>query len=77
VHVEQHRGDEESFRVGTTLDLVVAGERTELPVGYARHEAALKWLESANAIEPDPMYREALGGPIYRITALGLEMLRG
>jgi hypothetical protein len=76
VHVEQHGGDEESFRVGTTLDLVVAGQRTELPTGYDRHEAVLEWLAAADAIEPDPMHQEAAGGPIYRITERGFEMLR-
>ena len=76
VHVEQHGGDEESFRVGTTLDLVAAGERTGLPTGSEPHELALEWLADADAIEPAPMYQEPVGGPIYRVTARGLEILR-
>jgi hypothetical protein len=76
VHVEQHGGDEESFRAGTTLVLAAVGERTELPTGSERHELALEWLVDAGAIEPEPMYQEPVGGPIYHITARGLEMLR-
>jgi hypothetical protein len=75
IHVEQHGGDEESFRTGTTLDLVAAGERTGLPTGYPSHEDAVEWLEDRGAIEPDPIYQQALGGTIYRITARGVELL--
>ncbi len=75
-HVEQHGGNEESFRARVTLDLAAAGERTGLPTGSEHHELALEWLADAGAIEPEPMYQEPVGGPIYRITARGLEMLR-
>ncbi len=76
VHVEQHGGNEESFRSRVTLDLAGAGERADLPTGSERHELALEWLAAADAIEPEPMYQEPVGGPFYRITTRGLEMLR-
>jgi hypothetical protein len=76
IHIARLGGDEDSFRAGTTLDLSAAGERTGLPIGYPSHEAAVRWLVSQGAIEPDPMYQNIVGGPIYRITARGVEMLR-
>lgn len=75
IHVEQHGGDEVSFRTGTTLDLVAAGELTGLPTGYPSHQDAIDWLEDRSAIEPDPIYQQALGGPIYRTTARGVALL--
>jgi hypothetical protein len=75
IHVEQHGGDEDSFQARTTLDLVAAGERIRLPTGYDRHNDAVEWLESEDAIEPDPMYRRVVGGPIYQVTQRGVEML--
>ena len=64
------------FRAKTTLDLVAAGERTGLSTtGYYRHAAAVEWLEAENAIEPDPYLWRIEGGPIYRITARGVQML--
>jgi hypothetical protein len=75
IHVEQHGNDEDSFRATTTLDLVAAGELTGLPTGYPSHKAAVRWLESEGATEPDPMYRRTVGGRIYRVTARGLQML--
>jgi hypothetical protein len=79
VHVE-HQSEKEwsraRFRAKTTLDLVAAGERTGLSTtGYYRHAAAVEWLEATNAIEPDPYLWRIEGGPIYRITARGVEML--
>ena len=81
VHVE-HQSEKEwpraRFRAKTTLDLVAAGERTGLPTtGYHRHAAAaaVEWLEARNAIEPDPYLRRMEGGPVYRITARGVQML--
>jgi hypothetical protein len=75
IHVEEHGGDEESFRARTSLDLVAAGRRTGLPAGYPSHEDAVEWLEDRGAIEPDPMFR---GGThtLYRVTARGVELLR-
>jgi len=78
VHVEQRNEKEwprAKFGAKTTLDLVAAGERTGLPTGSYRHAAAVEWLEAGNAIEPDPYLRRVEGGPIYRITARGVEML--
>ena len=78
VHLE-HQSEKEwpraRFRAKTTLDLVAAGERTGLPTAYYRHAAAVEWLEAGNAIEPDPYLWRIEGGPIYRITARGVQML--
>jgi hypothetical protein len=76
VHVEQHGGNDESFRAQVTLDLAAAGERTGLPTGSERHELALEWLADAAAIEPEPMYEDAAGSPIYRVTRSGVDLLR-
>ncbi len=76
IHVEQrYSGAGRSFRARTTLDLVAAGERTGLPAGYDRHKAAVEWLLSDHAVEPEPALRRRGGEPIYRVTQRGLEML--
>jgi hypothetical protein len=75
IYVEEHGGDEESFRARTSLDLVAAGQHTGLPAGYPSHEDAVECLEDRGAIEPDPVFQQALGGPIYRITQRRLELL--
>jgi hypothetical protein len=74
IYVEEHGGDEESFRARTSLDLVAAGQHTGLPAGYPSHEDAIEWLEDRGAIEPDPMFR---GGThtLYRVTARVMELL--
>ena len=68
IYIETHGGDESSFRAGAELDLVTAGERTGLPTGFDRHEAAVECLEAAGMIEP-------VGGPIYHVTEQGRRML--
>jgi len=76
IHVEQYGGHEESFRTGRTLDLVAAGQRAGLPTGCPSHEDAVEWLEDRGAIEVAQLTRRVAGGPIYRITRRGVEMLR-
>jgi hypothetical protein len=46
-----------------------------MTVGFAPHNAAVRWLESERAIEPDPMYRRATM-TIHRVTAHSVEMIR-
>jgi hypothetical protein len=75
IHAERYRGAGGSFRARTTLDLVAAGERAGLPAGNDRHNAAVEWLLSDHAIEPEPALRRRGGEPIYRATRRGLEML--
>ena len=75
IFVEQQGADEGSFREGTTLDLAAAGELVGMPVGFPSHNAAVEWLESECAIEPDPMYRRATT-TIHRVTATGVELTR-
>jgi hypothetical protein len=87
--VEQQGDDEGSFRAGTTIDLPVAGELVGMPVGFPSHNAAVEWLESERAIEPDPLYRRVPEraiepDPLYRratmtihrVTATGVELTR-
>jgi hypothetical protein len=75
IYVEEHGGDEESFRARTSLDLVAAGQHTGLPTGYPSHEDAIEWLEDRGAIEPDPMFRRGTHTLFYRVTARGMELL--
>jgi competence protein ComGC len=75
IHVERYRGAGKSFGARTTLDLAAAGERTGLPAGCDRRKAAVEWLVSDHAIEPEPALRRRGGEPIYRVTRRGFEML--
>ena len=77
LHGKLHGNDEGSFGSGTTLNLAAAGQRTGLPIGYPSHEAAVEWLVADGAIEPDPLYQNVVGGPIYRLTTYGFELLAG
>ncbi len=75
VHAERYRGAGKSFGARTMLDLAAAGERADLPAGSDRHNAAVRWLLSDHAIEPEPALRRRGGEPTYRVTRRGLEML--
>jgi hypothetical protein len=75
IHVERYGGAGKSFRARTALDLAAAGERTGLPAGCDRHKAAVEWLVSDHAIEPEPALRRRRGEPIYRVTRRGFGML--
>ncbi len=75
IHVERHGGAGKPFGARTMLDLAAAGERAGLPAGHDRHKAAVEWLLSDHAIEPEPALRRRGGEPIYRVTRRGFEML--
>jgi hypothetical protein len=56
-----------TFRAGTTLDLVAAGERAGLlMVAYDRRRYDVEGLRARETIETDPCLRRMVGGAIYR-----------
>jgi hypothetical protein len=47
-----------------------------MPVGWPNHDAAVRWLESENAIEAAELTRNVVGGKFYLVTAHGVELVR-
>ncbi len=77
VHLERQGERTFGARFGakTPLDLAAAGERAGLPAGDDRRKAAVQWLLSERAIEPEPALRRREGEQTYRATRRGLKML--
>jgi hypothetical protein len=76
IFAEQHGNNDEWFWAGTPVDLVAAGERVGMPVGWPDHDAAVRWLESENTIEAAELTRNVVGGKFYLVTAHGVELVR-
>jgi hypothetical protein len=61
---------------GMQIDLSAAAEHRGLSSGSPHLMSLVDFMEVAGWIEPDPSARDAVGDPIRRVTARGLEVMR-